>query len=132
MSDKNPLFDDLDTALSAAFDEESANKPDCRDPITVEHIAHDIAGFADSQVPQYIREEILYLLAECRFVVKYNKRLGKRTQGSGAIVHFHNHMFLDGTQYIMYYSVQFEGKLVKWKLQGMFHVDERFPYHWDE
>lgn len=132
MSDKNPLFDDLDAQLNAAYAEGAADQPNCHDVITVEHIGHDVERFTDEQMPPEVRQELLGLLERHKFEVKYYHRLGRRTKGSGAIVHFRNHVFSDGMEYLMYYSAQFLGEVLVWQIQAAFHVSEIFPYHWDE
>lgn len=127
-----PLFDDLDGELNKAYEAEQREGPNCTDPISVEHIGHDVESFTDSQMPREIREEILGLLCAGKFEVKYQNRLGKRFHQSAAIVHFRGHVFVDGVQYLLYYSAQPEGETLVWQMQAVFNINEIFSYHWDE
>lgn len=129
---EDPLFGEIESELNAAFEEEQGDNPNCTDVISVEHIGHDIEQFTEKQIDHHIQQELLELLIMGRFEVKYQKRLGKRTVGTGAFVHFHNRVFADGSLYLLYYSVQGSGDKLTWKLQGVFHLSEIFPYRWNE
>ncbi len=126
------LFEGIEEELDSAYAEEHANRPNCRDPITVEHIGHDIEHFSDEQIAPYVRQEMLNLLGSGKYDVKYQKRLGKRIKGSAAIVHFYDHVFADDSLHLLYYSAQFLGSVLRWEIQAVFHLPEMYPYNWEE